>query len=52
MMGNGDNAGIFAMIYDLLICFFITDFVRKMGASPGLVIEPLIPFGVKKGLSA
>ena len=36
----------------LFICFFVTDFVRKMGARPGLAIEPLIPLTSKNGLSA
>ena len=33
---------------NLIICFFVTDFVRKMGARPGLTIDPLIPFNAKK----
>ena len=42
---------IFAM--NLFIGFFVMDFVRMMVARPGLAIEPLIPFNVKKnGLSA
>ena len=28
--------------------FFVMDFVRKMGARPGLAKEPLIPFIVQK----
>ena len=32
----------------LLISFFVTDFVHKMGALQGLAIEPLIPFNVQK----
>ena len=32
----------------LFICFFVTDFVRKIGAHPGLAKEPLIPFNVQK----
>ena len=32
----------------LFISFFVTDFVRKMGARPGLAVEPLIPFIVQK----
>ena len=32
----------------LFICFFVTDFVRKMGARPELAKEPLIPFNVQK----
>ena len=32
----------------LFICFFVTDFVRKMWARPGLAEEPFIPFNVKK----
>ena len=32
----------------LLICFFVTDFVLKMEARPGLAVEPLIPFNVQK----
>ena len=32
----------------LFICFFVTDFVRKMGACPGLAKKPLIPFKVQK----
>ena len=30
------------------ICFFVTNFVRKLGAGPGLAKEPLILFNVKK----
>ena len=32
----------------LFISFFVTDFVRKMGARPGLAVEQLIPFIVQK----
>ena len=32
----------------LFISVFVTDFVRKMGACPGLAKESLIPFIVKK----
>ena len=36
----------------LFACFFITNFVRNTGASPGLANEPLIPFKKQKsGLS-
>ena len=35
----------------LFICFFVTDFVRKMWARSGLAIEPLIPFSVQKWTS-
>ena len=31
-----------------MICFFVTDFLRMMGARPGLAKEPLIPFNVQK----
>ena len=37
---------IFAM--HLFICFFVMDFVCKMGVSLGLVKEPLIPFNIQK----
>ena len=30
------------------ICFFVTNFVRKVGASSGLAKEPLMPLKVKK----
>ena len=30
------------------LVFFVTDFVRKIGARPGLAVEPLIPFIVQK----
>ena len=32
----------------LFICFFVMEFVRKMGARPGLAIESFIPFNVQK----
>ena len=32
----------------LFTCFFVTDFVRKIGARAGLAKEPLILFNVKK----
>ena len=32
----------------LFICFFVTDFVCKMGARPGSAKEPFIPFNVQK----
>ena len=32
----------------LFICFFVTDFVRKIRARTGLAKEPLIPFNVQK----
>ena len=35
----------------LFISFFVTDFVHKMGARPGLAIEPLIPLIVQKWTS-
>ena len=31
----------------LFMRFFVVDFVRKMGARPGMAIEPLIPFNVQ-----
>ena len=31
----------------LLICFFVTDFVHKMGTRPGLAIESLTPCNVQ-----
>ena len=37
---------IFAM--HLFICFFVANFVHKIGALPGLAKEPLIPLNVQK----
>ena len=47
--GPGSNpARILYFCHALFISFFITDFVRKMGARLGLAVEPLIPFIVQK----
>ena len=40
--------GSYISAMHLLISFFVTDFVRKMGARPGLAVELLIPFIVQK----
>ena len=40
--------GSYISAMHLFISFFVTDFVRKMGARPGLAVEPLIPFIVQK----
>ena len=40
--------GSYISAMHLFISFFVTDFVHKMGARPGLAVEPLIPFIVKK----
>ena len=32
----------------LLICFFVTELVHKMGACPGFAKKPSIPFNVQK----
>ena len=32
----------------LFICFLVTEFVRKMGAHPGVAKEPIIPFNIHK----
>ena len=46
---TGSNPpGSYISTMHLLICFFVTDFVRKMGAHPGLAKGPLIPFNVQK----
>ena len=55
--GPGSNpARIIYFCHAFILFFFVTDFVRKMGAHPGLAKEPLIPFIVQKkkknGLSA
>ena len=42
------GSGFYISAMHLFICFFVTDFVREMGAPPGLANEPLIPFHVKK----
>ena len=47
--GPGSNpAGPYISAMHLIISFFVTDFVRKMGARPGLAKESLIPFIVQK----
>ena len=40
--------GSYISAMHLFISFFVTNFVRKMGARPGLAVEPLIPFNVQK----
>ena len=40
--------GSYISAMHLFISFFVTDFVRKMGARPRLAKEPLIPFIVQK----
>ena len=40
--------GSYISAMHLFISFFVTDFVRKMGACPGLAKESLIPFIVQK----
>ena len=41
-------SGPYISTMHLLICFFVTDFARKMGARPGLAIEPFIIFNVQE----
>ena len=40
--------GSYISAMHLFISFFVTDFVCKIGAHPGLAVEPFIPFIVKK----
>ena len=47
-LGARNLPGPYNSAMHLFICFF----VRKIGTRPGLAKEPLIPFNVKKGLSA
>ena len=43
---SGLDPHIFSM--HLFISFFVTDFVCKMGARPGLAKEQIIPFNIQK----